>query len=159
MKRWMISACITLFILLAACVISSFFTVEETSFTQSNDSGESTVTVIRKIRPKKQVFRKKENVISSPAAVVNLEPEQIEEAEEETEESEETDDFEGEAETADDVQQTLSAEGQKAEESYKQAVLKKIAAKKVYPLAARAKGQEGKVKIHAVIDVNGSLVL
>lgn len=47
----------------------------------------------------------------------------------------------------------------KIEEDYKQYVLKRIASKKVYPLSARTKSQEGKVRIHAIIDFDGKLIL
>lgn len=47
----------------------------------------------------------------------------------------------------------------KIEEDYKQYALKRIASKKVYPLSARTKSQEGKVRIHAIIDFDGKLIL
>lgn len=45
-----------------------------------------------------------------------------------------------------------------SEKSYKSYVLKRIAEKKTYPLSARKKGCEGKVKIHLVIDRDGKIL-
>lgn len=45
----------------------------------------------------------------------------------------------------------------KAEENYKSYVLSRIASKKVYPIAARTKGQTGRVKMLIQINKDGSL--
>lgn len=51
-----------------------------------------------------------------------------------------------------------SAEVNETVKSYKSYVLKRIAEKKIYPLSARKKGYEGKVKIHLEIDRDGKIL-
>jgi TonB family protein len=48
---------------------------------------------------------------------------------------------------------------EKATSTYKEYVLSRIAAKKTYPVAARAKGMEGRVKIHIAVLPSGELKL
>lgn len=50
-----------------------------------------------------------------------------------------------------------SLQAAKARETYKQYVKKRIAAKKVYPLKARAQGQTGNVQVHLVVSPDGTL--
>lgn len=189
MKRWMISAVITFVILAAACVVSSFFTVEEVASVETKSAGESVVTVIKQIRPKRKAVQKKivkkENVIASPDAVVQKEEKEEEpepEVQEQPEEIPETDDSQIEdAKELDDSaenydgkengnnaessgegneaqEEALSAEAQKAIENYRTYALKRITAKKMYPMKSRAKGQEGNVKLCVEIDTDGTLL-
>lgn len=183
MKRWMISAVITFVILAAACVVSSFFTVEEVASVETKSAGESVVTVIKQIRPKKKAVQKKiakkENVIASPDAVVQKEEKEEEpepEVQEQPEEIPETDDSQIEdAEEPDDSAEnydgegsvdgdefadetTLSGDAKKAFENYRTYALKRITAKKMYPMKSRAKGQEGNVKLRVEIDTDGTLL-
>lgn len=62
-------------------------------------------------------------------------------------------------ETIANFENSLTENEIKIEEDYKQYALKRIASKKVYPLSARTKSQEGKVRIHAIIDFDGNLIL
>lgn len=189
----MISAVITFVILAAACVVSSFFTVEEVASVETKSAGESVVTVIKQIRPKKKTVQKKtvkkENVIASPDAVVQKEEKEEEpepEVQEQPEEVPETDDSQvddsqvDDAEDSDDSEnydgeengnnaessgegneaqeEALSAEAQKAIENYRIYALKRITAKKMYPMKSRAKGHEGNVKLRVEIDTDGTLI-
>ncbi|WP_147615183.1 energy transducer TonB [Treponema pectinovorum] len=156
MKRWITSSLITFAILLLACIISSFFTIEETHSSQTDSTGQSVVTVIKKIKPKKKIvekIKKLENVIAAPDATIQEEKPEEQEPEENQEEFEES-----QSETQNDVEDSsLSEERQKNEETYKGYALKRIASKKMYPMKSRAKGHEGNVRIHIVIDTNGNL--
>lgn len=177
MKRWMISAIITFVILVIACIVSSFFTVEEVASVETKSAGESVVTVIKKIRPKKKVVQKKvvkkENVIASSDAVVQKDEKNEEEPQEDAEEIPETDDSQAEenddsAEIPDDEgsvdgdefadETTLSGDAKKSFENYRTYALKRITAKKMYPMKSRAKGQEGNVKLRVEIDTDGTLL-
>ena len=178
MKRWTISACLTLVILFAACLLCTDFGPKK-EFYASLDADNSTfVAVMTTVKRKKNSETKpqKQNTIKTPSDVIHFPeekevlPEQEEEntdenTNDETEEPAETDENDSgstadsglESEVASDMQKTGAQI--KAEESYKAYALKRIASKKNYPLKARATGLEGSVKLHVVIGSGGELEL
>lgn len=88
----------------------------------------------------KKAEKKPESTIPSDNPAEKIE----EETEEEVEEQEEI--------TAEEA-----AAVEKATSTYKEYVLSRISAKKVYPMAARAKGQTGRVKMHITIQPDGTV--
>lgn len=178
MKRWTISACLTLAILFAACLLCTDFSPKN-EFYASPDADNSTfVAVMTTVKRKKKPVQKtqKENTIKTPSDVIHSpkekeilpqpEEKQTDEAtDDEATEIAQTDEsdfdsnanFGEESETASNVQKTGAQI--KAEESYKAYALKRIASKKSYPLKARATGLEGSVKLHVVIGLAGELEL
>lgn len=146
----------------------------------------SLVKIIKKAPPKKieipqnqnqEIIKKQENVIASPnAELVEKKPEiqQIQEIPQENLDEISSDDFPDDVERAETFDPNAiydpyaeneidgdskygSTEVQKAKESYKSYVKKRIATKKVYPLKARAQNQTGNVKVHLVILPDGNL--
>lgn len=178
MKRWMISACLTLVILFAACLLCTDFSPKK-EFYASLDADNSTfVAVMTTVKRKKKSETKtqNQNTIKAPSDVIHSpkkdeilsekeEEKTDENANEKTAEFAETDendsttdaDFGLESELASDMHKTGAQI--KAEESYKAYALKRIASKKSYPLKARATGLEGSVKLHVVIGLSGELEL
>ena len=178
MKRWTISACLTLVILFVVCLLTTDFGPKK-EFYASPDADNSTfVAVMTTVKRKKNSETKpqKQNTIKTPSDVIHFPeekevlPEQEEEntdenTNDETEEPAETDENDSgstadsglESEVASDMQKTGAQT--KAEESYKAYALKRIASKKNYPLKARATGLEGSVKLHVVIGSGGELEL
>ena len=178
MKRWTISACLTLAILFAACLLCTDFSPKK-EFYASPDADNSTfVAVMTTVKRKRTAAQKtqKENTIKAPSDVIHAPKEkEILPEQKETQTDEVTDDeateiaesdennfdssanFGEESEIASSVQKTGAQI--KAEESYKAYALKRIASKKSYPLKARATGLEGSVKLHVVIGLAGELEL
>lgn len=146
----------------------------------------SLVKIIKKAPPKKievpqnppqEIIKKQENVIASPnAKLVEEKPEvpQIQEIPQENFDEVLPNDFPDDIERAETFDPNAiynpyaeeeidgdskygSTEVQKAKESYKTYVKKRIAAKKLYPLKARAQNQTGNVKIKIVILPDGNL--
>lgn len=146
----------------------------------------SLVKIIKKAPPKKieipqnqiqQITKKPENVIASPNATLveeEKEVQQIQEIPQEILDEIPDDDFPDDVERAETFAPNAiynpyaeneidgdskygSTEVQKAKESYKTYVKKRIVAKKVYPLKARAQNQIGNVKVHLVILPDGNL--
>lgn len=165
MKRWTISACLTLVILFAVCLLTTDFGPKK-EFYASPDADNSTfVAVMTTVKRKRMTALKtqKQNTIKTPSDVIQASKEK-EEVLPEQEEQESDDelfdsgaDFGGESDFYSSVEK--SGAQIKAEESYKAYALKRIASKKSYPLKARATGLEGSVKLHVVIGLEGELEL
>ncbi len=165
MKRWTISACLTLVILFAACLLCTDFGPKK-EFYASLDADNSTfVAVMTTVKRKRMTALKtqKQNTIKTASEVIQASKEK-EEVLPEQEEQESDDelfdsgaDFGGESDFYSSVEK--SGAQIKAEESYKAYALKRIASKKSYPLKARATGLEGSVKLHVVIGLEGELEL
>ncbi len=179
MKRWIISALATILILSGACFFSAFFDFNNSGPAQTNSPEKTSVTVVSKIRRKKKIsqekFVNKENLIDSPAAVQNEDFKEEEKAEEKLEEKMSEDNFDGlggtdesnspqedfkGGENYENSAENLFSgdEDSEALKNYKNYALKKIASKKMYPLKARAKGQEGNVKLRVEIGADGTLI-
>lgn len=165
MKRWTISACLTLVILFVVCLLTTDFGPKK-EFYASPDADNSTfVAVMTTVKRKRMTALKtqKQNTIKTPSDVIQASKEK-EEVLPEQEEQESDDelfdsgaDFGGESDFYSSVEK--SGAQIKAEESYKAYALKRIASKKSYPLKARATGLEGSVKLHVVIGLEGELEL
>lgn len=146
----------------------------------------SLVRIIKKAPPKKieipanqiqEISKKPENVIVSPNTKLIEEEQEIQQIQEIPQENLDEllpNDFPDDVERAETFDPNAiynpfaeneidgdskdgSSEIQKAKETYKAYVKKRIAAKKIYPLKARAQGQTGNVKIKIVILPNGNL--
>ena len=146
----------------------------------------SLVKIIKKAPPKRieipknplqEISKKPENVIASPNAKLIEEEQEIQQIQEIPQENLDEllpNDFPDDVERAETFDPNAiynpfaeneidgdskygSAEVQKAKESYKTYVKRRIAAKKIYPLKARAQNQTGNVKIKIVILPNGNL--
>ncbi len=146
----------------------------------------SLVKIIKKAPPKKievpqnplqEIIKKQENVIASPNANLVEEEQKVQEIQEVPQENLDEltlDDFSDDIERAETFDPNAiydpfaeeeidgdskdgSLEVQKAKENYKTYVKKRIAAKKIYPLKARAQNQTGNVKIKIVILPDGNL--
>lgn len=183
--RWILSFAITLAFLAVFIFISNLNTIKF-SGGQKIESQEnvSLVRIIKKAPPKKieipanqiqEIQRKQKNVIAAQnAKLVEEEQKEIPLIQEIPEENFDTQDFPeniSRAETfdpnaiydpfaeneIDGDSKDGSSEIQKAKETYKAYVKKRIAAKKIYPLKARAQGQTGNVKIQLVILPDGNL--
>lgn len=178
------SAILIIFILISNVNLSTKnFSGNQESNSKENVS---LVKIIKKAPPKKieipqnplqEITKKTENVIASPnAKLVEEEKElpQIQEILQENFDELEIDDFPDDIERAETFEANAiydpyaqkeidgeskngSAETQKAQETYKSYVKKRIAAKKIYPLKARAQNQTGNVKIKIVILPDGNL--
>ncbi len=179
MKRWMISACLTLVVLFLACLLCTDFNSKKEFYSSPQADNSSFVAVMTTVKRKKETAAKpqKQNTIKMQSDVISSPKEKEEQKKEETQteellddepqETTQTDksdfdfatDFEAgeESEVASAVQKTGAQI--KAEESYKAYALKRIASKKSYPLKARATGQEGSVKLHVIIGLKGELEL
>ena len=165
MKRWTISACLTLVILFVVCLLTTDFGPKK-EFYASPDADNSTfVAVMTTVKRKRMTALKtqKQNTIKTASEVIQASKEK-EEVLPEQEEQESDDelfdsgaDFGGESDFYSSVEK--SGAQIKAEESYKAYALKRIASKKSYPLKARATGLEGSVKLHVVIGLEGELEL
>ena len=165
MKRWTISACLTLVILFAVCLLTTDFGPKK-EFYASPDADNSTfVAVMTTVKRKRMTALKtqKQNTIKTASEVIQASKEKDEvlpEQEEQESDDELFDsgaDFGGESDFYSSVEK--SGAQIKAEESYKAYALKRIASKKSYPLKARATGLEGSVKLHVVIGLEGELEL
>jgi len=181
MKRWTISAFFTCLMLLIL-IIASFFVPEEKTFEGKIASKESTVKIVQRIPKKKESqnqtssqekVKKTDKKNSSKKTIEKSKPKQTEktkienkienqsfETKSETEISTETSEMKNEnleSENTNEIE--LSSSELKFEEDYKQYVLKRISSKKVYPLSARTKSQEGKVRLHLIIGIDGQLLL
>lgn len=183
--RWILSFAITLAFLAVFIFISNLNTIKF-SGGQKIESQEnvSLVRIIQKAPPKKieipanqiqEIQRKQKNVIAAPnAKLVEEEQKEIPLIQEISEENFDTQDFPEDMSRAetfdpnaiydpfaeneiDGDSKNGSSEIQKAKETYKAYVKKRIAAKKIYPLKARAQGQTGNVKIQLVILPDGNL--
>lgn len=114
------------------------------------------VTVKKKSLAQKQISKKEqkkiENENSIPSEKSAPKPnDDIPEENEQTEESPEN--------TDNGVSDAESAVVEKATSTYKEYVLSRIASKKTYPIAARAKGMEGRVKLHITVSPAGELTV
>ncbi len=178
MKRWTISACLTLAILFAACLLCTDFTPKK-EFYASPDADNSTfVAVMTTVKRKKKTVQKtqKQDMIKTPSDMIYAPKEkEILSEQKEKQTDEVTDDEAAEVAQTDEndfdssakfgeksgIASSLQKTGAqiKAEESYKAYALKRIASKKNYPLKARATGLEGSVKLHVVIGLGGELEL
>ena len=178
MKRWTISACLTLAILFAACLLCTDFTPKK-EFYASPDADNSTfVAVMTTVKRKKKMVQKtqKQDMIKTPSDMIYAPKEkEILSEQKEKQTDEVTDDEAAEVAQTDEndfdssakfgeksgIASSLQKTGAqiKAEESYKAYALKRIASKKNYPLKARATGLEGSVKLHVVIGLGGELEL
>lgn len=186
-SRWIVSILFTSIILIVFVLISNInLSSKDFSGNQKSDSKEnvSLVKIIKKAPPKKievaqnqEITKKQENVIASPNANLVEEKQEIQQIQEIPQEDLEefaTDDFPDDIERAETFDSNTiydpyaeneiegdskygSTEVQKATENYKTYVKKRIAAKKIYPLKARAQNQTGNVKIKVVILPNGNL--
>lgn len=174
MKRWTISACLTLAILFAACLLCTDFTPKK-EFYASPDADNSTfVAVMTTVKRKKKTVQKtqKQDMIKTPSDMIYAPKEkEILSEQKEKQTDEVTDDEAAEVAQTDEndfdssakfgeksgIASSLQKTGAqiKAEESYKAYALKRIASKKNYPLKARATGLEGSVKLHVVIGLGG----
>lgn len=177
MKRWMISACLTLAILFLACLVCTDFNSKKEFYSSPQADNSTFVAVMTTIKRKKKTAAKpqKQNTIKTPSDVISSPKEKEEQKKEETQTEEllddeplettqtdesdfATDSEAGEESELDSAVQKTGAQI-KAEESYKAYALKRIASKKSYPLKARATGQEGSVKLHVIIGQKGELEL
>lgn len=183
--RWILSFVITLAFLTVFIFIPNL-NAAKFSGGQKIQSQEnvSLVKIIKKAPPKKieipqnplqEISKKPENVIASPnAKLVEEEQKEIPLIQEIPEEDFDTQDFPEDVSRAETFDPNAiydpfaeneingdskdgSSEIQKAKETYKAYVKKRIAAKKIYPLKARAQNQTGNVKIKLVILPNGNL--
>lgn len=183
--RWILSFAITLAFLAVFIFVSNLNTIKF-SGGQKIESQEnfSLVRIIKKAPPKKieipanqiqEIQRKQKNVIAAPnAKLVEEEQKEIPLIQEISEENFDTQDFPEDMSRAETFDPNAiydpfaeneidgdskdgSSEIQKAKETYKAYVKKRIAAKKIYPLKARAQGQTGNVKIQLVILPDGNL--
>lgn len=183
--RWILSFVITL-AFLAVFIFIPNLNAAKFSGGQKIQSQEnvSLVKIIKKAPPKKieipqnplqEISKKPENVIASPnAKLVEEEQKEIPLIQEIPEEDFDTQDFPEDVSRAETFDPNAiydpfaeneingdskdgSSEIQKAKETYKAYVKKRIAAKKIYPLKARAQNQTGNVKIKLVILPNGNL--
>lgn len=113
------------------------------------------VTVKKKSLAQKQLSQKEhkkiesENIIPSENTVPKENENITTEEKENTEESAEN--------TDNGVSDADNAAIEKATSTYKEYVLSRIASKKTYPIAARAKGMEGRVKIHITVLPSGEV--
>ncbi len=177
MKRWMISACLTLAILFLACLVCTDFNSKKEFYSSPQADNSSFVAVMTTVKRKKETAAKpqKQNTIKMQSDVISSPKEKEEQKKEETQTEEllddeplettqtdesdfATDSEAGEESELDSAVQKTGAQI-KAEESYKAYALKRIASKKSYPLKARATGQEGSVKLHVIIGQKGELEL
>lgn len=112
----------------------------------------SFVTVKKKALSQKQISKKIENEKSIPSEnPASKQKEDIPEENEPTEENTEN--------TDNGVSDTEKTAVKKATSTYKEYVLSRIAAKKTYPIAAIAKGMEGRVKIHLTVSPTGEITV
>ena len=171
-SRWICSSLCTFF-LVCMTFIAPLWNFQSDGIVTRESSLENTVSVVtmtkkrKKVAPvqklEKKLTESKENMIPREQKI----EEKIEEThenqiEEQTENeiaenaecSEESDSTEGISENAEPI---LSDSEKKALASYKSYALGRIASKKTYPYSARSKGLEGKVRVHLVINPDGSL--
>lgn len=116
----------------------------------------SFVTVKKKALAQKQISKKEQKKIENEKSIPSENPaskqkEDIPEENEPTEENTEN--------TDNGVSDTEKTAVEKATSTYKEYVLSRIASKKTYPIAARAKGMEGRVKIHLTVSPAGELTV
>ncbi len=163
-KRWLFCACIT-FAFLTAVFFLPLWSVKKTSAVNSfvSDTAVSVVRVTKKmnvqnVQKTEPVLKKTDSpVIKKNESLEHVieqsqEPQKEEEFSDETEDSLETESA-GEFSSSPVVSEEIAA----ATTSYKSYALSRIASKKKYPVSARSKGQEGKVKLVAVINKDGIL--
>lgn len=186
-SRWIFSAVFTVLLLVIFIFLPVWDKPQNPSGDNIEISTEkvSLVKIIAKAPPKKVARQnqekkpapKKENAIASPdAKVVEEEKDSVPLQEEITEIPDDLpqDDYPDDVPRAETFDENAiydptaahdvegdSKEGSekiaKAQETYKQYVKKRIAAKKVYPMKARAQGQTGNVKVHLVVASDGTL--
>lgn len=171
-SRWICSSFCTIF-LVCVTFIAPLWNFQSDGITSSDSSLENTVSVVtvtkkrKKVAPVQKVEKKltesKENMIPRENKIEEkIEKNQEYQTEETTESeiaenaecSEESDSTENISENAEPV---LSDSEKKSLASYKSYALGRIASKKTYPYSARSKGLEGKVRVHLVINPDGSL--
>ena len=126
-----------------------------------------------KPKPKEKIPPKPENSIKKKAEDPIPESE-TEPKTEEPSEIQQAEENQAEAETAENAPKDASAiqensvgtasEGaspaqEKSAKKYKEYALRRIASKKAYPMAARSQGMTGRVKVHAVVNPDGTLSL
>lgn len=154
-KRYLKSLLITIFLVITVLLLPFFnYKHREKNNSRHQNAEISFVTVKKKASPKKQDHIKKipvntENTIPSENPAIN-------QPEEEPEVDETHDEYKEDSQTG--VSDAEKAEIEKASSTYKEYVLSRISAKKTYPLPCRAKGQQGRVKIHICIAQTGDLL-
>lgn len=161
-KRLVISGTVTLSFFLVI-VLLPIFNIKIQGNSNENFSSThqiASVSVIRKStppktilpvknKPKKSEFIQKEEIVPENKADDIVETDYSEQSEENNAEISETEGF---------LENSVVSEIEKnAITSYKKYVLSRIASKKVYPIAARTKGQTGRVKMFIQINKDGSL--
>ena len=185
--RWILSFAITLAFLAVFIFISNLNTIKFSGGQKiESQENVSLVRIIKKAPPKKieipanqiqEIQRKQKNVIAAPNAKLVEEEQEIQQIQEIPQENLDEllpNDFPEDVSRAETFDPNAiydpfaeneidgdskdgSSEIQKAKETYKAYVKKRIAAKKIYPLKARAQGQTGNVKIQLVILPDGNL--
>ncbi len=152
-KRYCLSFLITMAISLIM-IFMPFFNYRQKEIKESvHQSAEISFITVKKSAPKKILKEKqKENKVQEKENISsqNKAQEEIKKEIESTEENESNEESEG----SDEI---LNEKAEKAFNTYKAYVLNRIASRKVYPASERAKGHEGRVKIHLKIDTDGSL--
>lgn len=172
MIRWISSGLITA-ALFCALLFLQFPEIKSAHRQQTEaNAAISNVTVIKKSRPVKKQTKaapkpvEKQKPLDTPVPEKSAIPEKTEEAELPPEDAADTeDDSAAEAEDGaedgeSDAGDTAAANGipdNAALSSYRAYVLGRIAAKKIYPAAARARGQEGTVELSVVLQPDGKV--
>lgn len=157
-KRYLKSAAITAATIILIIILPVFnYRKKEIKASVHQNAEIAFVTVKKKSLSQKQLPQKELRNIESEKTIPleNSFPQENESIiPEEKETSEESSEY-----TDEGVSDADRAAIEKATSTYKEYVLSRIAAKKTYPVAARAKGMEGRVKIHIAVLPSGELKL
>ncbi|MCR5218324.1 TonB family protein [Treponema sp.] len=175
MNRWINSCIITAVIFTAAAFISDIKADKDKRLIITDDSERTvTVTIIKKAPPKKiekteekpEVKKEKtENTIAreevKPEETYVEVPEDYVEPEDIPDDAERAEEYDEDAIYDPNAQEesVMSTAQKQQAADYKTYVLKRISAKKSYPVACRSKGETGSVKLHVIVSPDGSLKL
>ena len=159
--RWLLSAIgTTAFVALLLCLpVWSVRNASSTVASITPDTTISTVTVIRHARKQTPPIMKQQIVpvplLRHAEAIPSPQEEIVEHVDELPADTDDKSAAISDASNTNDM--LFPANDAKASATYKSYVLGRIASKKTYPYAARSKGLEGKVRVHLVINPDGTV--
>lgn len=180
MKRWISSALTTLLLLILVFSSAGGFRLRKNEEKVSGQEARTAVVkIVKRHRPKARPVEKasakaakkaEAQKLQSPAEKGSKIPRKENEEISESKEAEEPEEAKNLAEETDAKESEVTGgqaepesaenwERKEKERSYKAYALSKIAGKKKYPLRARSRGQQGRVKMKIVIESDGSLSL
>lgn len=157
-KRYLKSTAITAVAVILTIIFPAFnYRNKEIKASVHQNAEIAFVTVKKKSIAQKQVSKTEKKIIENENTFPS---ENSSSRESESVSHEEDESAEENAENTEaGVSDADNAAVQKATSTYKEYVLSRIASKKTYPIAARAKGLEGRVKLHVTVLPSGELII